>query len=345
VAKEAAVGYRRERLDRGIKARADDVFALSSYREMLYLILPRALPIAALLILPLVLYTQLGIYWARVMIICGVTALLALSWDFVASAGMISLGQALFYGLGAYSSGALNHYFGLPIYITIPVATLSGAIIATALLSPVLRVRGIYFAVVTFVLPLILSRIVEATGIFGGIEGLSALAPFPNLWVEAYLVVAMLFLGLFGFRRLINTDYGLVLQGIRDNDRAVMSGGINIYWYKAQALFLGSAVGAFAGAFMTHVYGFAGMSGFALDLSILPVASTIVGGMGSFAGATLGAFLLVPISEALRGMETLRMVFYCFIMVAFIVALPEGIFHYIERKYHQFERLVKVEVK
>jgi branched-chain amino acid transport system permease protein len=89
---------------------------------------------------------------------------------------------------------------------------------------------------VTFVLPLIIISIIEMSGVLGGVEGLSALSPIPNLWVTAYFIIFALLAFFFGFRRLMDTDYGLVLKAIRDNDQAVMSGGINIYWYKAQAL-------------------------------------------------------------------------------------------------------------
>jgi branched-chain amino acid transport system permease protein len=94
---------------------------------------------------------------------------------------------------------------------------------------------------------------------------------------------------------------------------------------------------------MTHAYMFVGMPVFALDYSILPIASAVVGGMGSLAGPALGAFILVPLSEVLRALGALRIVFYGLFLVIFIVALPEGIFHYLARKYHQFERWVKVE--
>jgi len=141
----------------------------------------------------------------------------------------------------------------------------------------------------------------------------------------------------------MTTDYGLVLRAIKENDRSVMSGGINIYWFKAQALFWASCVGAFCGAYVTHIYMFVGMPAFALDYSILPVAAAVVGGMGTFAGSLMGAFILVPLSEALRGVGGLRTVLYALSLVVFIVALPEGIFHHIKRKYHQFERWVEVE--
>jgi branched-chain amino acid transport system permease protein len=256
---------------------------------------------------------------------------------------MISLGQALFFGMGSYVTGILNHYWGLPPLLTIPVAAVFGGLICTALLLPVLRLRGIYFSMVTLILPLMLVRLIEATRIFGGTEGLTGMTPLPSKWLEIYVIVGAMLTALFGFRRLLGTDYGLVLKGIRDNDRSVINAGINIYWYKTQALWIASTIGAFAGAFMTHVYMFVGMPVFALDYSILPIAAAVVGGPGSLAGATLGAFILVPLSEVLRGVGGLRIVFYGVFLVVFIVALPEGIFHFVQRKYNQFERWVEVD--
>jgi len=330
---------RKERIDRGIKARSDDIFGLTSYREMLYVAVPPVLPVAALIILPLIL----PIYWQKVLISTAIFALLAMSWDFLVGVGMVSLGQALFFGVGAYVAGYLDRYLGFPMWMTIPLATVLGGAICTVFLVPVLRLRGVYFSMVTLVLPLMLERIVEATGFLGGTEGLTGLKSFENQWVELYVLLAVLVLALFGFRRLVTTDYGLVLKAIKDNDRSVMSCGINIYWLKAQALFIAGCVGAFCGAYMTHVYKFVGMPVFALDYSILPLASAVVGGMGTFAGSLMGAFILVPLSEALRSVGGLRTVLYALSLVVFIVALPEGIFHYIQRKYQQFERWAEVE--
>jgi branched-chain amino acid transport system permease protein len=337
-----AVRYRKERLDRGIKARSEDIFALSSYREMLYLLLPRALPLIALLSLPL-LKGVVGLYWEKVLVITCAIALLALGWDLLASVGLVSLGQALFFGAGAYLAGFFNHSFGWPPLLTIPLGALGGAFFSTLLLLPVLRLRGIYFAIVTLTLPLLSARVIETTKILGGTEGMSALSPLPNIWFELYIPVLALLICLFGFRRLINEDYGLVLQGIRDNDRAVMSGAINVYRFKAQAVFMAGVAGAFAGAFMTHYYQFVGMPAFALDYSILPLTCAVLGGVGTFAGPAVGAFILVPLSEVLRAFGTLRVVFYSAILIVCIVGLPEGVFPFLQRKYHQFERVVEVE--
>lgn len=330
---------RKERIDRGIKVRSSDIFALTSWREMMYLSTPRLLPIIGCLVLPLVL----GAYWQKVFLSVAVFGLLAISWDILAQTGMVSLGQALFFGTGAYASGVLNYYFGWSPFISIPMATLVGGLICTLVLLPVLRLRGIYFSMVTLLIPLIMVRIIEATKIFGGTEGLSGMTPLPTKWIELYLIVGVLLAALFGFRRMLDSDYGLVLKGINDNDRSVINAGINIYWFKTQALFISGCIGAFAGAFMTHIYMFVGMPVFALDYSILPIAAAVVGGPGTLAGATFGAFLLVPLSEALRGIGGLRIVFYGMFLVVFIVTVPEGIFHYIQRKYNQFERWVEVE--
>jgi branched-chain amino acid transport system permease protein len=330
---------RKERIDRGIKARSEDIFALSSYREMLYLLVPRAIPVVGLLgVAPF-----LSAYWQEVFISTAVYALLAISWDMLISAGLVSLGQSLFYGIGSYMAGALNYYWGWSPLFTIPVATIGGGLLCTVILLPVLRLRGIYFAMVTLVLPLMLMRLVEATRILGGTEGLTGLTPFPNPLMSLYVIQIALLMALFGFRRIISSDYGLIVRGINDNDRSVMSAGINIYWYKTQVLFLGASVSSFAGAFGTHIDMFAGMPGFALDYAIMPVAAAVVGGMGTFAGPMIGAFILVPLSELLRALGALRIVFYGLFLVIFVVGLPEGLFPYMQRKYHQFERWVYVE--
>lgn len=329
---------RKERIDRGIKVRSEDISALLSWREMLYLSGPRLLPLLGLAVLPLVL----GLYWQKVLLSVAIFALLAMSWEMLVQSGMVSLGQSLFFGTGAYVAGMMNHHWGLPPLVTIPAAAILGGLICTILLLPVLRLRGIYFAMVTLILPMMLVRIIEATKIFGGTEGISGLDSFPSKWLELYLVLAVLLGVLFGFRRIIGSDFGLVLKGINDNDRSVMSSGLNVYWYKALSLYLSASVGAFAGAFMTHVYMVVGMGMFSLDYSILPVAAAVVGGGGTFAGSVLGAFILVPISELLRGTGGLRIAFYGAFLVIFVVALPEGIFHYIRQKYYQIERFVEV---
>lgn len=330
---------RKERIDRGVKARSDDIYALTSYREMWFLLFPRLVPILGIALLSYLL----PMYWQKVIITTCIFAMLAVSWDFLSSCGLLSLGQSLFFGIGSYVAGSLNHYLHVPFYLSIPIATVVGAFLSTILLLPVIRLRGIYFAMITLIMPLMLMRMIEATRILGGTEGITGLSPFPNIWVEITIIMVALWCSLFGLRRFIASDYGLIFVSIRDNDRATMASGINIYAFKAQALFIGSAICAFCGAFMTHSYMFTGMPVFAMEFSILPIAASAIGGIGTLAGPLVGAFVLVPLSEVLREFGTLRIVFYGLILVICVVALPEGLFHYGSRKYNEIERWVKIE--
>lgn len=330
---------RKERLDRGIKVRTDGLYALMSWRELSYLILPRLVLIVGMLILPLVMPS----YWQRVVSYVCIYALLALSFDFLAHfLGLVSLGGAFFVGTGGYLAAVLNSSFGLPPLLTIPISTLVGAVICTIALLPCLPLRGVYFAIVTLMYPLFMKRMIEALDILGGTEGIFGVASFANSWVEQYFMILMVLLFLFGTRRLVNLDIGLVFRAVKDNDQAVRASGMSITFYKAIAVYIASAMGCLGGACLVHMYMWAGMSLFALDFSILPIAATVIGGGGTLVGPVLGCLILVPISELLREIGTLRIVFYSLILVAFIVFRSEGIMVYGQRKYHQFERWVKV---
>jgi branched-chain amino acid transport system permease protein len=325
---------RRKRLDRGIKVRTESLYALSTWREMAYMILPRLTLILGLFILPLVL----SMYWQRVLCSAGIYALLALGFDFLAEyVGLVCLGGALFIGSGGYISGILNAYLDWPPMLTIPIATLGGSVISTLILLPCLRLRGIYFAIVSFMLPLLAVYIIIALNVFGGTEGISALDTFPNIWVEQYIILGAVIFSLFAIRRLVNKDIGLIFRGIMDNDQAVKASGINITSYKTKAVFIASIIGCFGGAYLSHLYSWLGISLFAMDFSILPIAASVMGGMGTLVGPVLGAFILTPMSEALRGFGQLRVVLYCLILIGFIVYKPEGLMNYLQRKYHQFE--------
>jgi branched-chain amino acid transport system permease protein len=331
---------RRERIDRGIKVRSDGIYALMSIRELSYLALPRLILIFGMLALPLLLP---GMYWQRVITITCIYSLLALSFDFLAHfVGLVSLGGAFFVGVGGYMAALMNTAWGLSPWLTVPLAALAGGAICTLLLLPCLPLRGVYFAIVSLMYPLFVARLIEALNILGGTDGITGIDSFTNRWVEQYLIIGVLLLLLFGVRRLVTTDIGLVLRGVKDNDQAIRASGMNVTRYKAMAVYIASAMGCLSGACLAHIYMWSGISQFALDFSILPIAATVIGGGGTLVGPVLGCLILVPISELLREFGTLRIVFYALILVAFIVFRSEGIMVYGQRKYQQFERWTRI---
>jgi len=244
-----------------------------------------------------------GMYWQRVISIVCIYAVLALSFDFLAHyVGLVSLGGAFFIGTGG----------------------------------------GVYFAIVTLMYPLFMARIIEAFDIFGGTDGLIGIDSFASSFAEQYFVIIMVLVFLFGLRRFVTTDRGLIFTAIMDNDQAVKASGINITRYKALAVFIASAMGCMAGACLTHIYMWSGISQFALDFSILPIAATVIGGSGTLVGPVIGCLILVPVSELLRDFGTLRIVFYASILVGFILFRSGGIMEYGQRKYEQFERWTQI---
>ncbi len=327
---------RKERIDRGIKVRTDGLYALMSWRELAYLTAPRLVLIAGMLLLPVLMP---GMYWQRVISIVCIYALLALSFDFLSHfVGLVSLGGAFFVGVGGYLTALLNTELGLNPLLAVPIAAIAGGIFCTIVLLPCLPLRGVYFAIVTLMYPLFLARVIEALDIFGGTDGILGIDSFPYAWMEQYGIIAVLLLILFGLRRLVNTDLGLVMRAVKDNDQAVKASGMNITHYKALAVFIAASVGCLAGACVVHTYMWAGISTFALDFSVLPIAATVIGGGGTLVGPVLGCLILVPISELLRDFGTLRIVFYSLILLGFIVFRSEGLMIYGQRKYQQFER-------
>ena len=268
---------RKERLDRGIKVRTDGVYAISSWAEMTYLLGPRLIFILGLLALPLLLSPFP--YWQRVISIICIYALLAIGFDFLANyVGLVSLGGGFYIGVGAYTAALLNTTFGFPPMLTIPVATILGGAICTLLFLPCLPLRGVYFAIVSLMYPLLAMRLIEALDIFGGTDGILGVDGFASAWTERYLLIFSVLILVFALRRMVREDIGLVFRGVKDNDQAIRASGININIYKALGVYIASALGCLGGACLAHIYMWAGLSQFALDFSIIPIAATVVGG-------------------------------------------------------------------
>ncbi len=126
-----------------------------------------------------------------------------MSWDFLVTVGMVSFWSAgSLLRLGAYVAGCLDHYAGFPVWLTIPLPPFWESSFHDFLAPRPAAPRVLIFSIgyVGFA-PLMIERIIEATGVFGGTEGLTGIKPFPNQWVDMYVVIIVLVIALFGFRR------------------------------------------------------------------------------------------------------------------------------------------------
>src|SRR3989442_614865 len=137
------------------------------------------------------------------------------------------------------------------------------------------------------VCPLRIAHIIEATAIIGGTDGFVGVDSFSDVWLERYLILIFLLGSTFSLRRLMTTDLGLVLRSISDNDQAARASGINITFYKLIAVWIGSALGSFAGAYFTHLYMF-------VWYMILLVVDEVSKGLGVISAVKRKSFPVAP---------------------------------------------------
>jgi|Deesub1362B_J571_1020462.scaffolds.fasta_scaffold00004_507 branched-chain amino acid transport system permease protein len=328
-----------ERLDRGIRARTRDMYALMSYAEIIYLIGPRIIPPILLLVFPLIISDP---YWLLVMSYAAFYGVASISWDILGGfTGLVSFGHALFIGFGGYSAAILNAWYGVPIYLSIPLGALIGAGLGTLVFAPCLRTKGAYFSLASLVAPLVMIGVIYASAeILGGEEGIYGMAnPFNDVqWY--YIFTITLLVSFLVIRKVVYGKFGLILQAIRDNEPAVKASGINVVKYKLITLFISGVFASFVGALQAHRLAFVGPTFFNLLHSVSIIAMSTLGGIATIVGPALGAYILVILTEYLRILQDVRMLLYAIILIILLIFRPEGLFRYLERIYNTFERKV-----
>jgi ABC-type branched-subunit amino acid transport system ATPase component/ABC-type branched-subunit amino acid transport system permease subunit len=257
--------------------------------------------------------------------------------------GLLHLGHAVFFGLGAYAAAIASQTF-LPAG-AYPISLLCGAIAAAAgagLIGwPALKDRARYFMIITFSMQLIFITIVINLGITGGPDGISGIpkvgfGPWVltsrpvNLGVielsasSMNLLVALLLMGAsFLFcRRIIDSPYGRLVRATREDDLAVEAYGRSATNVRLSIFAIGAALTGIAGAAFAHYFNYIGPSQFELELVILFLIMLILGGQYSIVGATIGVFVTMALLEGLRfGLEH-----YALISTDAVAHVRKGIF-------------------
>ena len=280
------------------------------------------------IILPIIPIFVKSTYVIDLLILCNIYAIFLASWDLLAGyTGQLSLGHALFIGGGGYTAGVLSFYFGAPIWITIPAGGCVGAALGYFLGAPCLRLRGPYLALATFAAGVIAGGL---TAVFwrysGGEDGLYGIAPLTNSYIAKYywsvglMVVCSSFL-LF----LVNSQYGLILQSIREDEYAAEASGINVAKYKLITFVMSGFLAGIAGAFYAHIQMHVGTDLLKVSFSILIVLMSVAGGMGTIIGPIVAGYLLILLNEWLRVIEVVRLLIYSGSVVLIILFIPKGI--------------------
>lgn len=292
--------------------------------------------------------------------IAGIYAIMALGLNITLGfTGMLDLGYAAFYAIGAYTSVLLNVHFQWSFWFTLPIAVISAGLFSLLIGIPSLRVRGHYLALVTLafgqIIYLLLINIPSLTKGTDGITGIEApiisgfnffsqikilginLPYYTNFY---YLILSFLILVFLISRTLNNSKLGRILQSIREDEIASMSCGINITKFKLLAFFLSASLGGLSGSLYAHMIGYINPDNFTFAVSVTILCMVILGGMGNITGVVISAVILVILPEKLREFEHFRIPLFGFAMLLLMIYRPQGLFPKAYRQWKIPERFL-----
>jgi len=293
--------------------------------------------LAVLLLLPS--YFHGNQYIMHILIMCLVYSVVAVGWDFMLGyAGIFTFGQFGFFAVGAYASGMLTLYAGMPVPLGILIGGLITAGVGVLIGLPCLRLKGAYIALVTFAFHLILVPLINSDlGRAMGTGGTMGLLSIPTLAVGSYsfsvadkipwyyTLIGVAFLSFFIIYRITHSSIGLAFVSLRDSEPLAKSAGVDDFKHKLMVFAISAFLTGVIGAFYAHYVGIVSTRILGLDIFLLVMVMMVIGGMGKFPGAAIGAFIITFLNEALRPLEEYRLLILGAIVVAVIIFVPEGL--------------------
>jgi len=283
-------------------------------------------------------------YLLHIVILAMIYAAFAASWNLATGiAGLKSFGHQAFFGIGAYGSALLSMHLGLSPWTSLWLAALAAMAAGCFIALPVLRLKSVpHVAIVTLafaeIVRLVLSNAKEWTRGEMGLSGIPALDDIVVLGLRVvhydvasktgyyYTALALLVLTLLCLGAVIRSRTGLALMAIRDSEAAAESLGINLTAHKMAVFALSSFLVGLGGAFYAHyVLVLTPGSVAGVELMMLIVSIVLVGGLGSFGGPVIAAFVLGCGLEGLRGLGEYRMLIYGMLIVVVVLGCPEGL--------------------
>jgi len=286
--------------------------------------------IAALALLPWALDTR---YVFHIATMIAIMIPLALSMNLMLKLGQLSIAHPAFMGIGAYGTALLTMRLGCPPVL----ALLSGALFATVIagiFGPVfLRIKGVYFVLLTYAFGEIINLIFqEWTGLFGGNSGLYGVPKFSIFGlrltaVQDYYVLALIFVvaSYAAMRAIERSDIGAMFESLNEDEMLSRSIGANALSWRIAAFSFSAFVAGISGGIYAFYIGFLSPDPFGFRLSVDLVVMNAIGGVSSVLGPLLGAILVVPLPEILRGAHEYQLLIYGVCLIVFLLFMRQGL--------------------
>jgi branched-chain amino acid transport system permease protein len=303
-------------------------------RKFIYIILV----IVILALLPLVVRNP---YYIHLFIMVGINAVLAMTFILMLRTGLICLGIAAFWGIGAYASAMLSMKLGLPVWLSLPAAAVITAIIAAFIGAFLVKQGGFGFIIQTLAFGFMIVLIFGTFQVFGGyvgIVGISHPEPIPIPFVGSmtftsiskmpfyYLMLFLTLLMVLILTAFYSSTAGRAWRAIGLSAHLAESLGMNLFNYRLLAFIIASTIAGLMGSFFAHYYGTLVPGSFGPFKTINVHVYAILGGINfPILGPVIGSLIMTLVPEFLRITEGVEPIFTGIIMILLVLFLPDGL--------------------
>ncbi len=262
-------------------------------------------------------------YLESILIFTGINVILALSLYLPISAGLLSLGQGGFMAIGAYASGYLTTEMNAPFAVALLCGGLIAGFVGLLVGIPSLRIKGVYLIIMTMGFGEIVRVFFlnfDPTGAASGLGGIPAFTTLPIVWGIVFLTLLLCF-------QLRGSRIGRAIEAVREDELAAEVIGINLTRVKIAVFGLGAFIAGIGGGLFAHYATFIDPGQFAFARSAEIFMMVVLGGMGNFVGATVGAVVVTLLPELLRigDAQEWRMTIFGVLLVIIMIVRPTGL--------------------
>ncbi|HSL60859.1 MAG TPA: branched-chain amino acid ABC transporter permease [Desulfotignum sp.] len=281
----------------------------------------------------------------HILIMCLIWSVVASCWDLIMGfAGIFSFGQVAFFVIGSYTSAIVSAGFGIPPIFAVFIAGGFTALVGILVGLPCLKLKGAYIALVTFAVHMILEPVLkgdigQAIGT-GGTRGLLSIEPMtlfgytfttasPIPYFYLFFLVAVVCSVI--ILLVIRSHWGTAFLALKDSQEFAACLGVSAFKYKLMVFALTSFLTGMMGGFYAHYVGMLSTRMLGIDLFVTLMVILVIGGVGKFPGAIIGAFITIAINELLSPLGPYRPITMGAMVVILVLVLPDGIVGLIQK--------------
>lgn len=251
----------------------------------------------------------------------GINAMLALSIYLTLSCGLLSLANAAFMGIGAYTASMISMQTALPFPLALLAGAIMPAIVALIIGIPTLRLSGVYLAMATLGFGEVVRVIVLNMEITGGPMGLNGIPQKTEWWHIVLLLAAILFI----LARMRRSKTGRAFEAIKEDEIAARLMGVNVSGYKLLAFVMGASIAGIAGGLNAHYTFTIGPGNYAFENAVDILTMAVFGGTSNLIGPLIGSSSLTLLPEFMHSLKDFRLAANGLILILVILYLPKGI--------------------